>query len=84
MPTTNRTAPAGSWLKISDNLQNVLITNGTMTKVRVHVGTADPASDAAYHFCTHDRDFAMAGVSGQKVYIRSDGDAPVPVTVTAV
>lgn len=84
MPTTNQNAPVGSWLKISDKLQNVVVTNETVYPVRVHVGTAAPAAGAASHPCTSEQPFVMSGVTGQDVYIRSAGATAVPVVVTAV
>ena len=83
MPTLNQNAPAASWLKVADGLSNVLITTRSSQAVRVHVGTADPASDAAFHMCSYDRPFSMSGVDSQKVYIRANGSSDVPVTVTA-
>ncbi len=84
MPTTNQNAPAGSWAKISDDLQNVLITNKSMTTVHVYVGTAAPDANSAYHDCTYDQPFGMSGIVGQDIWIRSAGTSAVSVTVTAV
>jgi hypothetical protein len=84
MSTTTQTAPVGSWLKISDERENVLISHLNLAPVQVFIGSADPDENSAYHLCTADRPFSMGGIPGQDVYIRSGGASAIAATVTAV
>lgn len=86
MATTFQTAAVGSWLRVSQGLENVIISHDSVHAVHVHPGTAAPSADSAYHRCTAGAGnaFSMAGVPGQDVYIRSGGPSAVQVAVTAV
>lgn len=81
MTTTAYTATPDAWTKVADGLENVLITNEYVWPVQVHVGTADPAAGVAFHEATASEPFAMHGIAGQKVYVRS-GHATRSMTVT--
>lgn len=86
MGTTWKEAPAGSWLKVADNLDTVLIST-TGDPIRVHVadtGDDDPGPGAAFHEVTAAVPFSQSGVPGQRVYIQAWGPVPVTVSVTAV
>ncbi|SMD18035.1 hypothetical protein [Rhizobium sp. RU36D] len=82
--TTMRTAPVGAWLKISEDLQNVLISHSWVWPIHVYIGTTAPDANSAYHECLAGQPFSMAGIAGQDVYIRSGTDRTLDVTVTAV
>ena len=84
MSTTTQIAPADSWLKISDDLENVLITHGWVYPVHVYVGASAPDANSAYHECTASRPFAMSGIGAVDVFIRSGHTAALSVTVTAI
>ncbi|KEQ05756.1 hypothetical protein [Pseudorhizobium pelagicum] len=82
--TTIQTAPVGSWLRVADDLQNVLISHDWVYPVHVFVGASAPDPNSAYHVCRSDRPFSLSGITGQDVYIRSGTDRPLDVVVTAV
>lgn len=84
MTTTRQTAPVGSWLKVADKKENILISHTNNTHVAVFVSATPPSLDSAYQSCTATSPFSLGGVSGVDVYIRSLGVLPLDVTVTAV
>ncbi|SCM73332.1 hypothetical protein KL86PLE_110026 [uncultured Pleomorphomonas sp.] len=84
MATTAYTATSDNWLKVSDGLENVLISHKYVWPLQVHVGAADPAPDVAYHEISASDAFCMHGISGLNVYVRAGSPGgSIKLSVTA-